>query len=71
MSTDIKLRKAHLSKMIQSGGYLGKTLGNMISKLAKEEPLDRDVHLVKGVLPILENIVISSVFDKSKRKISG
>ena len=57
--------------MIQSGGYLGKTLGNMISKLAKEEPLDRDVHLVKVVLPILANIVISSVFGKSKRKISG
>ena len=45
-STDIKLSKTHLSKMIQSGGFLGRLLGpllktglpsikNMIKPLAK------------------------------------
>ena len=29
-STDIKLSKAHLSKMIQSGGYLGRLLGPLL-----------------------------------------
>ena len=46
LSTDIKLSKTHLSKMIQSGGFLGRVLGpllktglplikNMIKPLAK------------------------------------
>ena len=30
MSTDIKLSKAHISKMIQSGGFLGKLLGPLL-----------------------------------------
>ena len=29
MSTDIKLSKSQLSKMIQSGGLFGKTLGSL------------------------------------------
>ena len=30
MSTDIKLRKAQISKTIQSGGFLGKRLGPLL-----------------------------------------
>ena len=30
MSTDIKLRKAQISKIIQSGGFLGKILGPLL-----------------------------------------
>ena len=29
-STDIKLSKTHLSKMIQSGGFLGRLLGPLL-----------------------------------------
>ena len=36
MSTYIKLSKAQLTKIIQSGGFLGKTLGNMMSNLDKK-----------------------------------
>ena len=32
MSTDIKLSKAQLSKIIQSGGLIGKTFGNLGKK---------------------------------------
>ena len=32
MLTDIKLSKAQLSKIIQSGGFLGKTLDNLGTK---------------------------------------
>ena len=31
MATDIKLRKAQISKMIQSGGFLGKLLGPLLN----------------------------------------
>ena len=36
MSKDIKLSKAQLSKLIQSGRFLGKTLGNVIGNLGKK-----------------------------------
>ena len=32
MSTDIKLSRAELSKIIQSGGFLGKTICNLDKK---------------------------------------
>ena len=35
MSTDIKLREAQLSKIIQSGGFLGALLGKLIDPLMK------------------------------------
>ena len=41
LSTDIKLSKAQLSKMIQSGGFLGKLLGA----------------LLKTGLPLLKNVI--------------
>ena len=40
MSTDIKLRKSQLTKIIQSGILLCKTLGNMISNLGEKALLD-------------------------------
>ena len=40
MSTYVTLCKAQISKIIQSGGSLGKTLGNMIGKLGKKVLLD-------------------------------
>ena len=35
MSTDIKLSKAQISKIIQSGGFLGKLLGPLIKNVIK------------------------------------
>ena len=35
MSKDVKLGKAQLFKIIQSGGFLGKALGNVMGNLGK------------------------------------
>ena len=43
LSTDIKLSKAQLSKMIQSGGFLGRPLGP----------------LLKTGLPLMKNVIQS------------
>ena len=45
MSTDLKLSKAHISKIIQSGGYLG----SLLSKLAGP--------LMKLAIPLAKNIL--------------
>ena len=43
-STDIKLSKAQLSKMIQSGGFLGNSLGKLAGPLMKAAmPLAKNV----------------------------
>ena len=42
MSTNIKLMKAQLSKIIQSGGYLDKNLNNVMGNLGKKAILDQD-----------------------------
>ena len=70
MSTNVKLSKIQLCKTIQSGGFLGKTLGNMMGNLSKKVLLDLAVPLAKDVLPILAIKVTSSVLDKFERKIS-
>ena len=44
MSTDLKLSKAHISKIIQSGGFLG----SLLSKLA--------VPLMKVAIPLAKNV---------------
>ena len=41
LSTDIKLSKTQLSKMIQSGGFLGRLLGS----------------LIKTVLPLIKSVI--------------
>ena len=50
MSTDIKLSKAQLSKIIQSGGFLGKTLGIMMGNLGKKALIDLAVPLAKLIV---------------------
>ena len=49
LSTDIKLSKSQLSKMIQSGGFIGRLLGSL---LKTRLPLIKNVikPLAKGVL---------------------
>ena len=47
MLIDIKLGKAQLFKIIQSGGFLG----NMMSSLGKKALTDLTVTLAKFVLP--------------------
>ena len=49
MLTDIKLSKAHLSKIIQSVGFLGKKFSNMMVNSGKKALLDLPVHLAKDV----------------------
>ena len=46
LSTDIKLSKAEISKIIQSGGFVGKTLGP----------------LLKTELPLLKSVIKPLVF---------
>ena len=51
-SVDIKFSKTQLSKMIQSGGYLGKLLGPL---------LKTGLHLIKDVItPLAKNVLIPS-----------
>ena len=71
MLTDIKLSRAQLSKIIQSGGCPGKTLGNMMGNLHKKALIDLAVPLVKDVLHKLATKATSFRFDKFERKISG
>ena len=66
MSTDIKLRKAPLSKIIQSGDILGNMLGNLGKKLL----IDLAVPLVKDVVTKLATKAALPVIDKFKRKAS-
>ena len=71
MSKDIKLDKAQLSKIIQSVGFLGKTLGNMIGNLGTNAVIDIAVPLTKDVLLKLATKTTLSILDKFERKISG
>ena len=71
LSTDIKLSKTQLSKMIQSGGFLGKLLGRL---LKTELPLMKSVikPLAKSVLVPLRLTVAASAADAGiHKKISG
>ena len=62
MSTDIKLSKAQISKVIQSGGFLGKLLGPL---LKTGLPLIKYVikPLAKSVLALLELATAMSAVD--------
>ena len=71
MSMHVKLSKAQLSKIIQLGWFLGKTLSNMMSNLGKKALLDLAVYLAKDVLLELATKATSSVLDKFERKRSG
>ena len=58
MSTDIKLCKAQLAKIIQSGEFIGKTLGNF----GKKALLDFAVPLAENVLPKLATNLANKVY---------
>ena len=50
LSTDIKLSKTQLSKMIQSGGFLGRLLGPLLKK---------GLSLIKNVIkPLAKSVLI-------------
>ena len=54
LSTDIKLSKTHLSKIMQSGGFLGRLLGPLLktgSQLIKDviKPLAKSVLIPLGL----------------------
>ena len=62
-STDIKLSKTQLSKMIQSGGFLGNLLGKLAGPLMKVA-----MPLAKNVLAPLGLTAAMSAVDRSIRK---
>ena len=66
-STDIKLSKTQLSKMIQSGGFLGNLLGKLAGPLMKVA-----MPLVKNVLaPLGISAAISAIDGSIKKKMLG
>ena len=67
MSTDIKLSKAQISKIIQSGGSFGSWLGN----LGKKALTNIAIPLARDNLPGLVSNLISNAINKFERKISG
>ena len=66
-STDIKLSKTQLFKMIQSGGFLGRLLGPL---LKTGLPLIKNVikPLAKSVLVLLEGTATASAADAGIHK---
>ena len=67
MSTDIKLIKAQISKMIQSGWFPRNMLGNLGKKLIS----DLAIPLARDNLYGLVSSLASSAINKCERKISG
>ena len=67
MSTDIKLSKAQISKIIQSDGSFGSWLGN----LGKKALTNIAIPLARDNLPGLVSNLTSSTTNKFERKISG
>ena len=67
MSTDIKLSKAHISKIIQSGGSFGSWLAN----LGKKTLTNVAVPLARDNLSGLLSKLTSNAINKFDRKISG
>ena len=67
MSTDIKLSKAQISKIIQSGGFLGSLLSKLASPLMKVA-----VPLAKNILKLLGIAAAASAIDVgTQKKIHG
>ena len=67
MSTDIKLSKAQISKIIQSGGSFGSWLGN----LGKKALINIAIPLARDNLPGLVSNLTSNAINKFERKING
>ena len=66
MSTDIKLSKAQISRIIQSGGSFGSWLGN----LGKKEVTNITIPLAKDNLPELVTNFTSNAINTFDKKIS-
>ena len=60
-----------MSKVIQSGLTLGKTLGNVTDNLGKKALIEHDVPLAKNFLSKMATKAFSFVLDKFGRKITG
>ena len=67
MSTDIKLSKAQICKIIQSGGSFGSWLNN----LGKKALTNVAIHLDRGSLPGLVSNLTLNAINKFEKKISG
>ena len=67
MSTDMKLIKSQIFKIIQSGGSSASWLGN----LGKKALTDLAFPLARDYLPGLVSILASNTISKFGRKISG
>ena len=66
-STDVKLSKTQLSKMIQSGGFLGNLLGKLAGPLTKvAKPLAKNVLAPLGI-----SAAMSSIDGSIKKKMLG
>ena len=66
-STDVKLSKTQLSKMIQSGGFLGNFLGKLAGPLMKvAKPLAKNVLAPLGI-----SAAMSSIDGSIKKKMLG
>ena len=67
MSTDLKLSRAQISKIIQSGGFLGSSLSKLAGPLMKIA-----VGLAKNILAPLGIAAVASAVDTgNKKKIHG
>ena len=66
MSTDIKLSKAQLSKIIQIGGFFR----NMLDNLGKKVITNLAITLARDSLPGLVRNLASNAVNKFERKIS-
>ena len=67
MSTDVKLSKAQISKIIQSGGFLGPWL----NKLGRKVVTDLAIPFARNKLPELVSTIASNAINKFERRISG
>ena len=63
MSTDLKLSRAQISKIIQSGGFLGSLLSKLAGPLMKVA-----IPLAKNVLAPLEITAAASAIDAGIQK---
>ena len=63
MSTDLKLSKGQISKIIQSGGFLGSLLSKLAGPLMKVA-----IPLAKNVLAPLEITAVASAIDAGIQK---
>ena len=71
MSTDIKLSKAKISKIIQSGGFLGSWLGKTISELGKKVVTDLAIPFARDNLAGLVSSITSNTINKFEKEVNG